>query len=344
MRPKLSARAVVDALLAPPVNHPRTLSIPIQERAIQRHAFQRAAFEAAFKNKPRVISVVGTKGKGSVSELLRSALGPKVGCFTSPHLHGCRERIRVGAEPISVDALQRHGATALDLATKLKADAWGCVFFDRLLATALLHFGESKCPRLVLEAGVGGIHDSTNFFTEEELELAVITSISLDHTALDFLDAHEGTAVVAAGGKKKSKKKAARDPTRPKKALTGYRLFMEATRPTLDVKGKGAMSQLAKMWREMDEAAQRPWNDKARPGQEKAKADDERWKKMSPDERLIHFPPSPSLGPSPPTEADRSRAATRSCSDRVMVTVVVAMSSVRVSVAETMLSVLAPDT
>ena len=123
---------------------------------------------------------------------------------------------------------------------------------------------------------------------------------SLDHTALDFLDAHEGTAVVAAGGKKKSKKKAARDPTRPKKALTGYQLFMEATRPTLDVKGKGAMSQLAKMWREMDEAAQRPWNDKARPGQEKAKADDERWKKMSPDERLIHFPPSPSLGPSPP--------------------------------------------
>ena len=75
---------------------------------------------------------------------------------------------------------------------------------------------------------------------------------------------------------------------------------MEATRPTLDVKGKGAMSQLAKMWREMDEAAQKPWNDKARPGQEKAKADDERWKKMSPDERLIHFPPSPSLGPSPP--------------------------------------------
>ena len=184
MRPKLSARAVVDALLAPPVNHPRTLSLPIQERAIKRHAFQRAAFEAAFVQKPRIISVVGTKGKGSVSELLRSALGPTVGCFTSPHLHGCRERIRVGDEPISVEALRRHGATALDLATKLKVDEWGCVFFDRLLATASLHFGEEACDKLVLEAGVGGIHDSTNFFTEEELELAVITSISLDHTAL----------------------------------------------------------------------------------------------------------------------------------------------------------------
>ena len=121
---------------------------------------------------------------------------------------------------------------------------------------------------------------------------------SLDHTALEFLDAHDAKAPT--GAKVRRKKKPARDPTKPKKALSGYQLFMEATRPTLDVKGKGAMSQLAKMWREMDEAAQRPWNDKARPGQEKAKADDERWKKMSPDERLIHFPPSPSLGPSPP--------------------------------------------
>ena len=57
---------------------------------------------------------------------------------------------------------------------------------------------------------------------------------------------------------------------------------------------------VARLWRKEAQAAQRPWNDKARPGQEKAKADDERWKKMSPDERLIHFPPSPSLGPSPP--------------------------------------------
>ena len=52
--------------------------------------------------------------------------------------------------------------------------------------------------------------------------------------------------------------------------------------------------------REMDDAAKKPWNDKARAGQEKYKADEERWKKMSPDERLVHFPPSPSLGPSPP--------------------------------------------
>lgn len=179
-----SARAVVDALLAPPVNHPRTLDMPIARRALQRHAFQRSAVAAAFPTPPRVISVVGTKGKGSVSELLRSALGHKVGCFTSPHLHGCRERIRVGGAPISVEELRIHGAAALARGRELKVDAWGCVFFDRLLATALLHFGASQCDRLILEAGVGGIHDSTNFFSGAELELAVVTSISLDHTAL----------------------------------------------------------------------------------------------------------------------------------------------------------------
>ena len=139
---------------------------------------------------------------------------------------------------------------------------------------------------------------------------------SLDHTALDFLDAHEGTAGVAAGGKKKSKKKAARDPTRPKKALTGYQLFMEATRPTLDVKGKEGMSVLAKMWREMDAVSQKPWNDKARAGQEKAKADFERWKGMSPDERLVHFPPSerPS-SPPPPPPTDTKPSKKRATSD-----------------------------
>ena len=121
---------------------------------------------------------------------------------------------------------------------------------------------------------------------------------SLDHTALDFLDAHDAKAPT--GAKARRKKKPARDPTKPKKALSGYQLFMEATRPTLDVKGKEGMSVLAKMWREMDAVSQKPWNDKARAGQEKAKADFERWKGMSPDERLVHFPPSPSLGPSPP--------------------------------------------
>ncbi|EGB02328.1 hypothetical protein AURANDRAFT_9387, partial [Aureococcus anophagefferens] len=106
------------------------------------------------------------------------------GCFTSPHLHGCRERVRVGATPVSAAALERHGRDALARADAARAEAWGCVFFDRLLAAALLHFGAEGCGVLVLEAGIGGLYDSTNFFGAEDLELAVITSISLDHTTM----------------------------------------------------------------------------------------------------------------------------------------------------------------
>ena len=136
---------------------------------------------------------------------------------------------------------------------------------------------------------------------------------SLDHTALDFLDAHDAKAPT--GAKARRKKKPARDPTKPKKALSGYQLFMEATRPTItDAKGKEVMSRLAKMWREMDEVSQKPWNDKARAGQEKAKADFERWKGMSPDERLVHFPPSdrPSSPPPPPADTKPSKKRAKS--------------------------------
>ena len=53
----------------------------------------------AFKS----IHVAGTNGKGSVSNLLASALtscGYKVGLFTSPHLIDFRERARIGGEMI----------------------------------------------------------------------------------------------------------------------------------------------------------------------------------------------------------------------------------------------------
>ena len=71
------------------------------------------------------------------------------------------------------EALRRNGEKALDLA-KLKADAWGCVFFDRLLATALYILGK----RVSSTGAQGGRRrvDSTNFHGGE-LELAVITSI-----------------------------------------------------------------------------------------------------------------------------------------------------------------------
>ena len=49
---------------------------------------------------PRVVHVVGSKGKGSTVALLDAALrnsGQRVACYTSPHVLDVEERIAVGA-------------------------------------------------------------------------------------------------------------------------------------------------------------------------------------------------------------------------------------------------------
>jgi len=60
--------------------------------------------------------------------------------------------------------------------------AWGVLFFDRLLAIALLYFAEQRVEYAILEVGVGGRYDPTNFIVTPSV--AVITSISLDHMEL----------------------------------------------------------------------------------------------------------------------------------------------------------------
>ncbi len=55
-----------------------------------------------------ILHVAGTKGKGSTSALMASALtaaGYKTGLYTSPHLQDYVERIQIDAQPISHDEL-----------------------------------------------------------------------------------------------------------------------------------------------------------------------------------------------------------------------------------------------
>jgi dihydrofolate synthase/folylpolyglutamate synthase len=56
--------------------------------------------------------------------------------------------------------------------------------FDRLLAVALAHFFREGVDLIILEVGIGGRYDSTNFPVTGP-KTAVITNVSIDHT--DFL-------------------------------------------------------------------------------------------------------------------------------------------------------------
>lgn len=137
-----------------------------------------AKADGPFRNsKASIIHVAGSKGKGSVVEYIGAGLrkASQVGVFTSPHLHTARERIKMGTTLISRDDLTRIGKQSLDI---MKDVPWA-VFFDMFLATAVQYFDEQDPDYIILETGIGGRFDSTNFV--DKPSVGIITSISLDH-------------------------------------------------------------------------------------------------------------------------------------------------------------------
>mmetsp|Transcript_27711 Transcript_27711/g.46553 ORF Transcript_27711/g.46553 Transcript_27711/m.46553 type:complete len:487 (-) Transcript_27711:1033-2493(-) len=126
----------------------------------------------------KIIHVAGTKGKGSTIEYIASSLiseGKKVGIFTSPHIHTARERVKINRLLISQKDFTEYGKLAMDLL----ADKPWTVFFDLLLVIAIKYFEQEQVEFMILESGIGGRYDSTNFASKPAA--CIITSISLDH-------------------------------------------------------------------------------------------------------------------------------------------------------------------
>ncbi len=139
----------------------------------------------------KVIHIAGTNGKGSVASTLANILkcsGFKVGLYTSPHLVEYTERIKINNVEISKEDFAKYVSCVCDIADNLTE-------FEILTASAFKYFSDEKVDYIVLETGLGGRYDATNVC---ENTLAIITSISLDHT--DRLgDSYEKIAYEKAG-------------------------------------------------------------------------------------------------------------------------------------------------
>lgn len=147
----------------------------------QRKAYFQSIMSESMRKHTQFIHIAGSKGKGSTTEYMAAGLrqqGYQVGVFTSPHLHTARERIKINKALINQDDITRLGTIVIDEMSKFE---W-TVFFDLFLAIAIKYFGEHRLDYILLETGIGGRYDSTNFV--DAPVACVITSISLDHQAL----------------------------------------------------------------------------------------------------------------------------------------------------------------
>lgn len=131
-----------------------------------------------------MVHVAGSKGKGSICEMLASALtgcGYAVGVHTSPHLTDVRERIRVGTALMDESSFLRLFNRGLQAAAAIQADYGPASYFEMITAMALTHFREQAVDVAVIEVGLGGRLDATNVITPA---VSLIGAIQLEHTQI----------------------------------------------------------------------------------------------------------------------------------------------------------------
>lgn len=132
----------------------------------------------------KIVNIVGTNGKGTVSNAIFETLksfGLKVGLYTSPHLVNYTERIVDNDGEIDYSVFLKLVKYVSDNEETINCDAF--TYFEVITLAAMIYFEMKGEDILVVEAGVGGRTDATKAL--ESSILQVITSISIDHS--DYL-------------------------------------------------------------------------------------------------------------------------------------------------------------
>lgn len=160
-------------------NHPREIDLGLERVACV------AARMGLLKPRAKVITVAGTNGKGScvaATAALLALAGYSVGVYTSPHLIHYNERIVVNGEP-ATDAEICSAFSAIYAACQQVSldhpQPISLTYFEYGTLAALEIFRRRNLAALVLEVGLGGRLDAVNII---DADIAVITSIALDHT------------------------------------------------------------------------------------------------------------------------------------------------------------------
>ena len=126
----------------------------------------------------KLIIIGGTNAKGSTCFNLNHNLtrkGFKIGCFTSPHIHSVRERIRIGNELIKIEEFTDILNSLKDIIEKNNIEA---TYFEILTAAAYQYFHIKKVDYAIMEVGLGGEWDAVNI---GDAKIAILTTLGIDH-------------------------------------------------------------------------------------------------------------------------------------------------------------------
>ena len=180
-------RGSIDRLLSL-VDHERATLVGPRQKVIYDLRRMEALLERLGdpQGQARTVHVAGTKGKGSTAAFCDAALhaaGYRTGFYSSPHLHSFRERIRRNTQPVTkaefaglVEQVWPH------LEWVSQHSGLGRVtLFEIMTAMGFHCFAGAGVDFQTIEVGLGGRLDATNVVRPD---VAVITSISRDHTAI----------------------------------------------------------------------------------------------------------------------------------------------------------------
>lgn len=134
------------------------------------------------------VHVTGSKGKGSTAAMIAGILqwnDEPTALYTSPHLHSYTERVVLDGDPVSPEEFAAAVTGIRDAVDAEQASVHGEVSTFGILTALFFWLVRAQARPVhwqVVEVGLGGTYDATNVF--DEVEVAVITPISLEHTAI----------------------------------------------------------------------------------------------------------------------------------------------------------------